>query len=97
MSGFWAVIDNQLDRLRDAKTAQDVVDIIGKVPGVGVGDAFFAGGGGDRCPDDVLILEAGWQDVWREAPYHWCIEAPDGTRITYVEGDIFLGGEQCEQ
>lgn len=92
---FWECIDGQLLALTRAKSAADVTailetarnpygdpDIAGKV------DGFFAGGGGDDDPSGPLY-EAGWRTVWSEASYYWCMEAPNGDRITYVEGDIY--------
>lgn len=93
LTEFWAGIDEQIDRLRTATTAQDVIDIIGPKPGLGVADAFFEGGGGDTLPDTPLGL-AGWRYAWKEAPYFWAMTAPDGTSITYIEGDIYLGNKE---
>lgn len=93
--GFWAVIEAQLAELKSAKTAADVLRILAHDknpygPGVASAPGFFAGSGGDDRVDDVLS-EAGWHYVWSEAYYHWCMQAPDGSAITYVEGDIYLG------
>lgn len=88
---FWQVIDEQIERLRTATTADEVIAIIGPgEPGVGVGDAFFAGGGGDVLPNTPL-RSAGWRCVWAEAEYFWVMQAPDGSAITYIEGDIYKG------
>ena len=89
-TAFWALIDRQIEQLRTATTAQQVIDIIGADPELGVGDAFFAGGGGDTLPDEPLGA-AGWRYAWYKASYYWALTAPDGTGITYVEGDIYLG------
>jgi len=86
METFWAIIDRQLARLAEAKTAADVMRIFGNE---GEHSTFFAGGGGDTTPDEVLV-EHGWSYVWREASYHWAMVSPDGlSGITYVEGDIY--------
>lgn len=88
---FWAKIDAQLGELRTAKTAADVLRILA------VRDhnspAFFAGSGGDATVDDALS-GAGWRYVWSEANYHWAMRAPDGSEITYVEGDIYPGSRR---
>lgn len=90
LTHFWARIDEQIAQLRTATTAQQVVDIIGPVPDLGVGDAFFEGSGGDQQVSHALE-DAGWGYAWREASYYWAMTAPDGTAITYIEGDIYLG------
>jgi hypothetical protein len=83
---FWAKIEAQLEQLKTAKTADDVLRIL---PGRSPGEGFFEGGGGDDGVDESLY-EAGWQYVWSEANYYWCMKSPDGTSfITYVEGDIY--------
>jgi hypothetical protein len=89
MDAFWAAIEAQLDLLKTAKSADEVVTILGgKQVGVAAGDAFFAGGGGNGSIAGVL-REAGWSVVWFKADYHWCMQAPDGSQLTYVEGDVY--------
>lgn len=95
MTGFWEVVDAQLAELRTAKTQDDVIRILANERdpygnGGGGSHAFFAGGGGD---DGVMeaLGEAGWKIVWANADYHFAMRAPDGTCITYTEGDIYRG------
>lgn len=89
--GFWAEIDAQLDALRTAQTAADVFAILGQSSAQdGRAAAFFAGGGGDVLPDEPL-MEAGWRFVAHQAPYYWCMRAPNGDVISYVEGDVYAG------
>jgi hypothetical protein len=88
MQGFWEAIDEQLAKLKTAANADEVLAIL---PAAGMGaDGFFAGGGGDYTPADSLV-QAGWRTIWAEAPYHYAMRAPDGSAITYVEGDIYRG------
>lgn len=88
---FWEAIDAQLDLLRrKGTTAQVVCQILPAVPGLSSGDGFFGGSGGDAQVSEVLA-ENGWTYVWAKAHYHWCMQAPDGSRITYVEGDLYQG------
>ena len=94
MDAFWAAIDAQLELLKAAKSADDVITILGgKQVDVATGDAFFAGSGGDGSIAGALT-GAGWSVVWMEADYHWCMRAPDGSEITYVEGDIYRGNQR---
>jgi hypothetical protein len=90
---FWRAIEEQCQELRSAKTAAEVIAILNR-PGSpsepSSGDAFFAGSGGDTQLDDCLH-EAGWSYAWREASYYWAMRAPDGSLLTYVEGDVYLG------
>src|SRR2546427_572624 len=53
-------------------------------------EGFFAGSGGDGSVEDALS-EAGWRHTWRKAHYYWVMQAPNGDKITYVEGDIYRG------
>lgn len=92
MDDFWKAIEAQCAELRTAKTADEVIEILNRYGPPSTGDAFFAGSGGDTqvhgCLDD-----AGWTYVWREADYYWVMQAPDGSQITYVEGDVFKGNQ----
>jgi hypothetical protein len=98
LADFWRVIDEQLAELRTAATADDVLRILAVDknpygdPDIAAGEAFFAGSGGDETVLDALT-HAGWTVVWEKAPYWWAMEAPNGDRITYVEGDIYRGGQ----
>jgi hypothetical protein len=85
---FWKSIATQLTLLKAAHTAQDVVTILNAYGPPSSGDAFFAGSGGDGTVWDSLY-EAGWTLIWSEASYYWAMRAPDGSKITYVEGDIY--------
>ncbi|MFD7956060.1 hypothetical protein ACFV4X_21505 [Streptomyces ardesiacus] len=84
---FWAVIATQLQELRTAKTADDVLRIL---PSDGDAPAFFTGSGGDETVSDALRT-AGWELVWAESSVYYTMRAPDGSMITYIEGDIFPG------
>jgi hypothetical protein len=86
---FWEAIDAQLEALKSAKTADEVLAILPHSPEAS-GQGFFAGGGGDYTPADSLY-QAGWSTIWYEAPYYYALQAPDGSAITYVEGDIYRG------
>lgn len=90
MNGFWAVIDAQLKELETAKSADDVIRILGRDDDLGCGDAFFGGSGGDGSVWESLN-SAGWTQVWAEAHYYYVMKAPDGSMITYCEGDIYEG------
>ena len=102
---FWDVIGDQLTELRTATTAADVLRILSPDRNPyrlddpdwdgmdGAADAFFAGGGGGDTVDDALD-DAQWTRPWFEAPYWWAMQAPDGTVITYCEGDIYQGDKR---
>jgi hypothetical protein len=90
--GFWAKIERQLNELKTAKSADDVILILQPTePGMASGDGFFEGSGGDETVADALG-EAGWRTIWRRADYYWAMAAPDGqSTITYIEGDVYRG------
>lgn len=94
LDGFWQAIDAQLAELRTAKTADDVMRILAteKNPygqaDISSAHAFFAGSGGDETVRDAL-RDAGWRIIWSEASYYYKMQAPDGSGIEYVEGDIY--------
>ncbi len=90
LDGFWEAIDTQIEQLHGARSADDVIRILPVVPGLSVGDGWFGGGGGDQTVWGAL-REAGWKTIWFDAPYYFAMEAPDGSGITYVEGDIYKG------
>ncbi|MEU3862823.1 hypothetical protein AB0F03_36955 [Streptomyces sp. NPDC028722] len=85
---FWAVIAEQLKELRTAKTADDVLRTLATDQGPNRG--FFAGSGGDETVSDALHT-AGWELVWAESSIYYTMRAPDGSMITYIEGDIHRG------
>jgi len=92
---FWEAIDAQLRELQSARTAADVVRILSPErnpygPDSTSAAGFFAGSGGDDTVQDALTT-AGGDYQWYEARYHFCMRAPDGSTITYVEGDIYRG------
>lgn len=98
---FWKAVEAQLKELESAKTAADVVRILSRERNpygheTIAADGFFAGGGGDDSVEAALD-EAGWVHVWREAEYYWCMRAPDGSHVTYVEGDIYLGNPKNQR
>lgn len=100
---FWAAVREQLAELRSATSADDVLRVLSpeRNPYVlenpswdgAAGDGFFAGSGGD---DDVwdALDDAGWSQVWSEAAYFYVMRAPDGSVITYCEGDIYRGDKR---
>lgn len=96
---FWSAVAAQLKELESAKTADDVIRILGPdrnpygpnwdgMDGAAAG--FFAGSGGDGTVREALAA-AGWEVVWSRAWYWYAMQAPDGAVITYVEGDIYRG------
>ena len=95
---FWTAIKQQITELKTAENADDVLRILSndRIPfggGESSGDGFFAGSGGDDTVIDALD-DAGWRLAWWEAGYHFAMTAPDGSGITYVEGDIYRGTER---
>lgn len=89
--GFWDEIDRQIEALKTARSADEVFKIC---PSSYAGnDGFFAGSGGDATVAGSL-REAGWKTVWREASYHWCMRAPNGDHVTYIEGDLRRGNDR---
>lgn len=102
MPGSWDEISGQLRSLESAKSADEVIAVLTDAEasptvwaeyGTSSGDAFFAGSGGDDSVEEALE-EAGWRHVWREASYYWAMRAPDGSGVTYVEGDVYRGVQQ---
>jgi hypothetical protein len=91
---FWQVIARQVAELRSARSAADVLRILATAdnpygdPSISSAPAFFAGSGGDESVMEALQA-AGWRVAWAQASYHYAMTAPDGSAITYVEGDIY--------
>ncbi|MFI0813649.1 hypothetical protein [Streptomyces echinatus] len=88
LDAFWAAIAEQLQELRTAKNADDVLRIL--ATGHGPDRGFFAGSGGDETVSDALHT-AGWEQVWAESSIYYTMRAPDGSMITYIESDIQRG------
>jgi hypothetical protein len=94
---FWNHIQQQLQQLETAQTADDVCRILahernpyGDDCPCGSADAFFAGSGGDHTPRESLY-KAGWRTIQSEAYYYYAMQAPTGDIVTYCEGDIYRG------
>jgi hypothetical protein len=90
MDSFWENIKTQLTEMRKAKSSDDVIRILGGKANASVGDAFFAGSGGNDGMMDALS-DAGWDLVWASADYNFVMRAPNGDMITYCEGDVDKG------
>jgi hypothetical protein len=102
---FWETIAEQLKELESAKSADDVIRILSpeRNPYLaedpnwdgmdGAAEGFFAGSGGDGRVDEALDT-AGWEYLWSRANYWWAMKAPDGSEITYIEGDIYRGNRR---
>jgi hypothetical protein len=98
MDPFWTAIREQLKELETAKSADDVLRILAHennpdqtYPRANRPDeGFFAGSGGDGTVRDALF-EAGWWAVWAKSSIYYVMKAPDGSVITYIEGDIYRG------
>lgn len=93
---FWTQIKTQLTELESAQSADDVLLTLAhdRNPyGLGwdgaAGDGFFAGSGGYGSVWAALDT-AGWEDIWGSA-IHYVMRAPDGSMITYCEGDVYRG------
>lgn len=90
---FWDAVHAQLTELRSAKNVDDVLRILSyeRNPygpeSSGVADGFFAGGDGGAVMS--ALEDAGWHLHWYKATYHYAIQAPDGSVLTYVEGDLY--------
>ncbi|MFG3582548.1 hypothetical protein [Streptomyces sp. NPDC047990] len=93
MKSFWDAIDDQLNELKGAKSADDVIRILSESGEASAGEAFFAGSGGDKSVAGALEA-AGWSFTWIEWEHHYAMKAPDGSGITYCEGDIYRGAER---
>lgn len=100
---FREVLEEQLRQMENASTVDDVLSLCPAGcddhvrPGQwcercseyrGIGDGAFMGDG-----DDMLgaLYAASWRAVDYRASYHWCLKAPDGSMLTYVEGDLYRG------
>ncbi|MEV3860696.1 hypothetical protein AB0J38_41105 [Streptomyces sp. NPDC050095] len=90
---FWKMIEEQLKELESAKSAEDVIRIL-KSEESSAGDAFFAGSGGDETVYGALH-KAGWMPVWEPWEGFYVMKAPDGSLITYIEGDIYRGDRRA--
>ncbi|MFF4245212.1 hypothetical protein ACFYY2_12145 [Streptomyces sp. NPDC001822] len=99
---FWTTIKEQLKELKSAENADDVIRILSpernpygpEWDGMdGAASGFFAGSGSGDTIDDALD-DAGWSFVWSAWAHHYCMKAPDGSMITYIEGDIYRGNKR---
>lgn len=91
-AGFWEDIAAQLNDAQSAKSAKDVLEIFPNVdPSMSNAPGFFAGSGGDDSLADALY-EAGWKHVKGDSIYY-VMQAPNGDKITYIEGDIYEGDQ----
>lgn len=102
---FWQAIRQQLTELRQATSADQVLAILAPERNPyrliapnwdgmdGGAQGFFGGSGGDDSVDDALD-DAGWTYLWSRAAYWWAMRAPDGSAITYCEGDIYRGDKR---
>lgn len=99
---FWTVIAEQHKELETSYNADDVIRILshdrnpyGPGRGGATSDAYFAGSGGDRTVNEALRT-AGWTTIWAESPLYYVKQAPDGSTVTYIEGDICRGDRRSK-
>ncbi|MGV9693421.1 hypothetical protein ACWDUX_30435 [Streptomyces sp. NPDC003444] len=98
---FWTAIRAQLKELERAESADDVLRILAHENNPDQAyprpnrpdEGFFGGSGGEDTVREALE-EAGWKVLWSRAPYWYAITAPDGSEITYIEGDIYRGNRR---
>jgi hypothetical protein len=86
---FWTAIEAQCKEMAKAKSAGEVVAILNRYGSPSAGDAFFAGSGGYSMHE--CLSDAGWTTTWIAADYYWVMRAPDGSLLSYIEGDVQLG------
>lgn len=94
MGESWVTIwerncDRQLALLRQARNADEVLVVLSD--GRYIGRGFYGGGDGGEVAS--ALAEAGWVMLNYRASYHWLMRAPDGSMVTYVEGDVFEGDQ----
>ncbi len=84
MSSWIDEINDQLERMKSAGSATAVLEIVGAAAGSDEG--FF-----DGSEESLLdaLTKAGWRVVWSRAAYNWKAQAPDGSRLICVEGDLY--------
>lgn len=96
---FWHEINKQLEELKSAQSADDVFRILsdertpyrnGADLRCAEAEGFFAGSGEEDSVRQALRA-AGWKMAGCAAWYHYAMKAPDGSEITYIEGDIYRG------
>lgn len=89
---YWAAVDAALAAARQVRTVDELITALNKHHPPSVGDAFFAGSGGDeQLWDAIMDNPHGWRVVWAEADYYWVARDPEGNLCTYVEGDVYRG------
>lgn len=86
---FWQAVDDFLAQAAHTDSAPGLIALANTYWDPSSGDAFFAGSGGDGQLIDVLGLANGWTLNTTHADYWFTATAADGTRIEYVEGDIY--------
>ena len=93
---FWDTVDTYFHDASRAHSARDVVDItVAHFPNWQAdrdpsADAIFPGSGGDKQLIDALAAAPGWTITWAEADYHWRARDPQGVRLDYIEGDLYI-------
>ena len=89
MSGFWDLIDAQLDEIGAGCQTFDAVRLVlgrGSSPDA----TFFAGSGGDRTLAEEL-RRSGWEHVWGDRIFYVMRHPVSGEVLTYIEGDVLRG------
>ncbi|MFD0432202.1 hypothetical protein ACFQ60_48130 [Streptomyces zhihengii] len=84
---FWAAINQQLEQLRTATNADDVLRTRHRPR---PGPRILRRLRGDETVSAALH-HAGWELTWAESSIDYTMRAPDGSMITYIEGDILRG------
>lgn len=88
---FWKAYESATRELAAVTTVDQVIEVCYRHFGKSSGDAFYPGGSGDVELLSVL-QDTGWNPLWVNAYYYFCVRQPDGKdAFTYIEGDIVRG------
>lgn len=91
MDQHWANVDECLDKVRLARTVDQVILVLNEHFAPSAGNSFFGGDAGEIWD---ALESAGWQIIWSAAEYHFVAQDPSGQMLTYTEGDVDRGDQR---
>lgn len=91
---FWDNVKRCADELKKAQSVDGVITTLNAHFPPSATEAFYGGSGGDNDFYEILD-EAGWTILWADADYYFAAQAPDGSVLTYIEGDVTRGDQRA--
>lgn len=89
MTSFWSHLTHQTTTMRHAHSVSEVLQTFrGTDHPSDAGDGFYDGDAGTLWG---ALVGAGWTPSWSTDAHCWCLIAPTGEPLTFIDGELYRG------